>query len=237
MSDTNPTPATAGQTVTATIFFRLSPAGQKAAVLAGLNAAREQSITGPIDAGNLDLCMIAPDGIVLCVSYRIWATDAPPELARYVDDRNFRWGSNLLHTLGIITPSVQRREDNLEIDAPPASAADLMSEIRSKVDAVKALNREKAERQAEVDRQRNEEAAAKRAAEITRIETELAAGPDAIPGIHYTLEASDHPVAVEIRRRKAAVDRARESAQAALEQAKTDAIAAWVAGCGNELLQ
>ena len=198
MSDTNATPATAGKTATATIFFRLSPAGQKAAMLSGFTAAREQSITGLIDAGDLDLCMIAPDGALLCAAYPIWARNAPSGLARYLtgDERSFCWGANVLHTLGTSPRGVQRNVDDLEFDAAPASAAYLMAEIRAKVAAIKAQDAAEAARRAEAERERNEARAA-------------------------TTAAADR----------------KKAAEAALEQAKTDAIAAWVAGCGDTLLQ
>lgn len=51
-------------TITATVKFRLTPQGQKAAILAGKPAAIEQSITGEIPASDLDLCFIQPDGNV-----------------------------------------------------------------------------------------------------------------------------------------------------------------------------
>jgi hypothetical protein len=127
---------------------------------------------------------------------------------------------------------------DLEFDAPPESAADLMRGIRAAVAVIQAREHAEADASAQRKQDRRDREAAKRAAELARVESALAADPDDIPSIGYDLLMdSDHPVAVEIRRRRAAAEARKKSAEVAVERAKVDAIEAWVAASGNDLLR
>jgi hypothetical protein len=217
--------------VNATVFFRLSPTGQKAAVLAGSNAAELQSITGPIPDADLDLCRIAPDGAVLCPTYTIWTREAAkiPELARYCVASSYVWGGNTIGLSGVYSPGYFSNGDQLALDASPASAAEVLAEARILVAAVQTRRQAERELAEERARKEAEKQRVQREEEIACIEAQLAADSEAVPSIEYHFGVSDHPVAVQVRERKKAAETRKKQAEVAREREKQKTIDAWIA--------
>ena len=217
-----------GKTVNATVYYRLSDVGQRAALVAGLSAAREQSVTGPIALADMDLCAIMPDGAVVCATYSIPAAQPPAGLVGYRSHQYTPYwpvgGSHLLTT-----------HVDASYSTPPASAQAAVTEARALCAALAAKEAEaKAQRdawQAAAEAKR----AADREAEYARIQAALDADPTAIPGcrLAYSWDVSDHPLAVEIRRRKQAQADAAEQANIATAKIKSDFVGAFLARHGT----
>jgi len=189
------------QTIVGTIYFELSPAGQKAALLSGHDAAKFQVIAGDIRAEDLNLCRIMPDGVVLCVTYDIYASRAPESLYRYRNTLdNFLGIGNNLNTVRITVP----------FDAPPASSLDAMDIVRAAVEANRAadaqIQRNIAEGNAKLIAARQARIA-ELAAIVVDIQARMDADPAVIPDFPSTWNCElNHPVAVEIRRRRNAAE-------------------------------
>lgn len=216
------------------VYFRLSQAGQKAALLAGKPAAKEQVIEGEIAESDLDMCRIMPDGVVIAALYKIYASlTTPLGLSAYCDGRYFKGIGSELFTVPV----------DLEFDAPPESASQALSTIRVEVEAArqKALQKALAAKQAKLDEEvRDKERADKKQAaidaSIARLEAELAADPDAVPDLqnwpdcwaYEWYRESQHPAAVERRRRIKASEARERQVAAAQSVAKTVAIRSWL---------
>ena len=207
-----------GKTVNVTAFFRLSEAGQKAAVLAGLSAAKNQAIAGPLPVEHLNLCRIMDDGSVLLPSFTLYGDDAK------------RFGLGPLYPVN--TPGSSFNLSFSEVPAGPLDVAIAMAGFLAAEAA--SLAQQKAEEQA-----RREKYEAEYDAWIARLQADLDAS-DAIPqlnrpsGVQWSWDAeSNEPVAVEIRRRRAAKAAAEEQAKADAAAAKTTFVRSWLVGHGT----
>lgn len=194
-----------GKTITVTVYFRLSLEGQKAAVLAGKPAARDQEITGEVSADLLPLCEITPEGkVVAKLRERI-------NIGKDGTIGGAAWSA--FHP---------------ELDAPLDSAQAILVHVRDGLAAeVSEVKSAYAKQQAE-EETGNQKRRAEFEASMAKAQAELDADPKAIPsGIYmptgwnyYTWRDGDHPVAVEIRRRQKAAEEAEKRAAAEAAAAK-----------------
>ena len=217
---TNATPDH-GKTIEVTVYYTLSAEGQKAAVLAGRNAARKQQITGSIPADLLDMCQINQDGSVTADYTQEVGFDREGRITKYP------YGGN---------------HYQVAQDVPAQFAADLLTRLRDGIQARSAEVRaetdkelaEKAKRQEAQDRQCEEF--------LARLAAELDSDPDLIPRVNYPQglydrlrywHESDHVLAVEIRRRQAVAKQRKEEQEQARAAVQKTALRAWIAEHGT----
>ena len=202
-------------TITVTVSYKLSKAGQKVALIAGWNPAQIQHITGPIPAHLVDLCTINPDGSVTADYTNSVSFNRDGTIVQYGGSHSYR----------------------TEQDSPALSAADLLRRLG---DGIRACA---AEIQAEREREQTEEMAQKVERDVNEqvelelmleaLATNLDANPQAIPNPNYPSSwdfhrgqqwrSSDHPLATELRRRKYAAEE-REKQREAERQAAAKAL-------------
>lgn len=238
MSNTPTTeaPAMPGKTIIATVYFRLSEAGQRAALLAGKPAMREQSIAGEIPIADLDMCAIQPDGTVICKECRTYTA-------------TYHYSGSGMNLSG--------KTEAITLDAPPASAAELLAQIRmdserSKAEAESKIAAEAAERTAKVAAHLEAETAAIKRflrdqdsrGEVAYNGLRLYAGDGicdvtgSVPGGRAIIISTEHPQYVEVeaeaKRRNAADIEAKQRAETESAAAKLAAIRAWLRAHGTQ---
>lgn len=226
MTPTTPTEAPAtvqGKTITATAHYTLTAAGQKAAVIAGKNAAVRQTITGEIPIEFLDLCKILADGSVVA------------DLT----------GTIQINDDGTRSPWYTGASYDAEQDAPAESIVDLFTRIRAGLTAARA--RVKAEdeqakdlekRNGEVNRVAAESAYRAFLANPAARATDYAGVRNAVdclsPSDWWPSESTCPEFAAEIARRNAADRAAAKQAAESLAAAKAAALRAWLAEYGTD---
>ena len=209
------------QIIEVTVQYTLSPTVQKTALLACLRAEKFQQITGPIPVDLLDMCEINADGSVT---------------ADYTEDVAFdREGRVVKSPFG-------GNHYHVAQDAPAQDAADLLMRMRAGIQARSAEVR--AETEQELAEKAKRQEAQDRECEkfLGRLADELDADPDAIPKIDYPHSVfdrmrywheSNHPLAVEIRRRQAVAKQRNEEQDQARAAAQKTALREWLAEHGT----
>lgn len=198
-------------TIAVTASYALTKTGQKAALLAGKNAAEKQTITGEIPADLLGMCRIKEDGTVV---------------ADYTQNVG-------IHENGAVSDSWSGWSSyHTAQDAPADSVVELLSRIRDGVAAKVAEVSAAWEQKKERGRLQDEERAAERAAKLAEAARIMAADPLAIPPLDYEIMQRDYPKTAEIRRRQKAKADADKRAAEELAAAKQAAARAWLATYG-----
>ncbi len=175
-ADQTQTPNT---TIQATVLYRLSDAGQKAALIAGKSAARDQQIAGPIALDLLSLCKVNDDGSVTA-DYRLdISIDREGKLSR---------GSNWTHY-------------NVALDAPAESAEAVLIHMRDGLAAKGAALKTAWDAERALEAERNAKTQAERAAKLAAARAIMEADPLAIPELPYEITPQQYPEVVERARR------------------------------------
>ena len=205
------------KTVEVTVHYSLSEAGQKAALLAGRNAAKKQQISGDIPVELLDICTINEDGRVI---------------ADYEKPVAFnRDGTIVNYPYGIDTYQTAQ-------DFPALFAADLLRRLHTGIHAKAAEIRAQREREEtqeianKVEREVNEQVEYQLMLE--RLESDLDADREGVPKVNFPsawsfsrgqqwCNSDDHPLARQLRGRKKDVEE-REKRQEAERAAAAKAL-------------
>lgn len=220
MSDTTITTSEApaveqGKTVTATVLFRLSPVGQRAALIAGLPAARDQEITGEIPVELLSMCKITPDG-------------------KAIADLRERIGIN---EQGEVSRGSTWYGFYPDLDFPPDSATAVLVHVRDGLNAKCAeVVADTEKRQAEIQARRDAELADARAridAAMDAMRRDPRHIPNSMPYPNGYKALPEHPVWAEIERREQSAKDAAERAAKAAEDEKRAFVRTFLAEHGT----
>jgi len=191
---TTPIPETTPIQVTVT--YTLSEKGQRAALLAGKDAARSQTINGAIPADLLDMCRINPDGSVT---------------ADYTKEIHFDQQGEITFSSFSST-----RIYSPEQDQPASSAAALLAAIRDGIRAKGAEAKAKYEAELAEQARRNQAREEEYQTWLSATQQAMDADPQFVPTSHppgysgHSWYGSEVPLAVAIRRRVKANEQAAE---------------------------
>jgi hypothetical protein len=196
------------RTVSVTLYYRLSEAGQRAAILAGLPAQAAQVITGLVPATDLDLCEITADGEVVS-----------PALLRPGAQRN-RWDVDAVPAgPAEVLAAVRARRDADKAATEERRVRRLEEEAQRERKAAERFEAVVAELRAAMD-------------------ADPHAIPDLDRYREGPEPYGNHPIAVEIRARRDAADatkaEAKAIAEAVAKKERDDCISAFLDQYGDD---